>query len=163
MTARKWKPGDVALVRISSDYRPEVAVSGDRQWFVAGPRLGSQHGWPHGRVEVIRPLVVLDPEDPKHVEQLADAILRLDRHEGRPCYSNSCHVTLLADALRAIAAPPTEPFDPKAAVTDYRENIWRLLADGDWVCTSGPDVGEYLDWTRLAAERGPLSIEGESA
>jgi hypothetical protein len=60
MSAREWKPGDVAMVRISSQHQPEGAVSSDRQWFVAGPRLGSQHGWHHDRVEVVRPLVATE-------------------------------------------------------------------------------------------------------
>ena len=153
---REWKPGDVALVQVSSAHGPEVAVSSDSQWFVAGPRLGSQHGWYHDRVTVVRPLVVIDPEDREAVGRLVEVLVHFEG-PGPATFADRIQL-----ALREFAdpTPPTpEPTDATARVTDRRDNIWRLLADGEWVCTSGPDIGEYLTWDRLAAERGPLEVE----
>lgn len=102
-----------------------------------------------------RPLVVIDPEDREQVERLLTSLLGMS-FAAHACGSFTC----LQTALREFANPTTpEPTDPRAHVTDRRENVWRLLADGDWICTSGPDVGEYLAWPRLAAERGPLAVE----
>jgi hypothetical protein len=105
-------------------------------------------------------MVIIDPENDKHVNRLADAFCSA-RWSHMPA-SDECDPltrSSMREALRSLIAPPEEPTDPKARVTDRRENIWRLLADGDWVCTSGPDVGEFIVWQRLADERGPLAVE----
>jgi hypothetical protein len=69
------RESNVALVRVGSEYPPEIAVRGGGifagEWYVGGPRFGSQHGWHEDRIEVIRPLVVIDPEDREQVERLA--------------------------------------------------------------------------------------------
>jgi hypothetical protein len=154
--SREWKPGDVAMVEAGCWANRKVAL-----------RLAE--GWSHangvnvdgdGVVSVARPLVVIDPEDDEWAEALAAAVLteamgyRIDK---------AILVVGLTKGLAEFAKPtppkPPEPTDPTARVTDRRENIWRLLADGDWVCTSGPDIGEYIVWSRLADERGPLTIE----
>ena len=58
------QPYKVALIRISSDRAPEIAISADgHRWYTAGPRLGSQYGWYADHIEIIRPLVVLDLSD----------------------------------------------------------------------------------------------------
>jgi hypothetical protein len=109
--SREFRPGDVALVRITSEYPPEIAVRGGGtwagKWYVAGPRLGSQHGWHEDRIEIIRPLVVIDPEDREQVERLVSAVLTADaaHHEGRACYSTTCHADRMQAALREFAAP----------------------------------------------------------
>ena len=146
---REWKPGDVATwpgmgVVICVGRDDTSPIWSDTAW---AHRWG---GFSHYDGEEIRPLVVIDPENREQVERLR-AALGYDHYYGTG--------GMLAASLREFANPPTpEPTDPKARVTDRRENIWRLLADGDWVCTSGPDIGEYLTWDRLATDRGPLQV-----
>lgn len=137
-----WKPGDVAL--LPNGQRAVVTKRGN---LVYGEESFAKPQSINGKGA--RRLLVIDPEDRESVERLAGG-------EGR------VNVWWLQERLREYANPTpklAEPTDPAARVTDRRENIWRLLADGDWVCTSGPDVGEYIKWDRLAAERGPLSVE----
>lgn len=142
MTAQ-WKPGDVALVqngygvwnRAICQVRPNGGV-----WV-----LGGVYG--HLPLDApARSLAVIDPENLAQVERLRDALWK------------GGLLDMWQDRLREFANTQ-EPTSPAARVTDFRDNIWRLLADGDWVCTSGPDVGEYLIWSQLASERGPLTVE----
>jgi hypothetical protein len=103
------------------------------------------------------PVAVIDPDSPADQRRLLDIL----RNSGafRGVVSQDIALDCIGDALREFANPTlSEPTNPTARVTDRRENIWRLLADGDWVCTSGPDSGEYLAWSGLT-ERGPLSVE----
>lgn len=99
-----------------------------------------------------RRVVVIDPEDDETLRKFAAWTADGDYAEWR--------LDWVREFLRSLVAPPKpdEPTDPAACVTDRRENIWRLLADGDWVCTSGPDVGEYLNWDQLAGDRGPVTV-----
>ena len=147
-----WKPG-------------QVVTNTAGLWLIYGRGGETWAMGPGGNVPADmlvnpRSLVVIDPEDAKAVERLRDALpadwCLTEDAETRDETFEAVHA-----ALREFAnpTPPTEPTDPTARVEDRRENIWRLLADGDWVCTSGPDIGEYLEWSRLAAERGPLTIE----
>ena len=105
-----------------------------------------------------KPVVVIDFNDREQVERLADALIHArQNHPHGNAYPGE--VDHMQAALREFANPtPSEPTDPKARVTDGRENVWRLLADGDWVCVDGPDIGEYLAWWQLA-ERGPLAVQ----
>jgi hypothetical protein len=155
--SREWKPGDVAMVRVSEEYAPEVAVSSDRQWFVAGPRLGSRHGWYHANVEVIRPLVVIDPEDAEQVERLAstDALRGLGGSFDSLAYN-------LADALREFANPtppkPQEPMGLGAVVEDAEGERYVRHADCNhperpWQALNG-SIWNYaaLDVVRVLSE-----------
>jgi hypothetical protein len=150
---REWKPGDVA------------SVGGMHALYTDG-NIGPEFHFADGsvcRAEIvpaIRPLVVIDPEDAEAVERLLKSY-HAQYPMDWPGDTDATHARNLAAALREFAnpTPATEPTDPRARVEDRRENIWRLLADGDWVCTSGPDIGEYIAWARLASERGPLSVE----
>lgn len=164
MTAREWKPSDVALLMTEAGERVgfRTGIPSNMGWQYA--REVGQNTWSadtSGYVTPIRHFVVIDPED-------RDQIRNIEADMSRRCgwlLSGELRVDALQATLREIADPappkPPEPTDPHAIVTDRRENIWRLLADGDWVCTSGPDIGEYLVWQQLA-ERGPLSIEATS-
>lgn len=112
----------------------------------------------------LRPLIVIDPEDEAESEAIIQAFVASGVWRVIPIGVEDTHAyrrqQVQAALLSLIAPPkPDEPTDPKARVTDRRENIWRLLADGDWVCTSGPDCGEYLEWRSLTG-RGPLTVEG---
>lgn len=153
--AREFKPGDVALVTTAAGPQRALytGIQGD-QWI-------SESGWVSADfVLEARPLVVIDPEDREQVERLASAYS--DAHLLATGRERTLATPSLQAALREYADPtppkPDEPTDPAAVVTDHRENTWRLLADGDWVCTYGPDHGEYLNWARLT-DRGPLEIE----
>ena len=171
---REWKPGDVAVITEYGDETPAVLVA-DNACEAAGHGSSGSHWhyftrnpdgstWTSNPSPAARPLVVIDPQDREQVERLRD--LWDDAHEDqqghRPSHSGKCaRGNCLQAALREFANPtPPEPTDPRAYVTDRRENVWRLLADGDWVCTSGPDIGEYIVWSRLVAERGPVEVEG---
>ena len=149
----QWKPGDVALVRpIYCDHPDVIAVRTG-----VPPNMGwsysmrtsdgsSTRTWasdPDG-LTVVRPLVVIDPAANPYSKGTASWIDWIE-HEY---------------LVQSRPPEPDEPTDPKAHVTDRRDNIWRLLADGDWVCTSGPDIGEYLVWWQLA-KRGGVEVLSE--
>lgn len=169
MSAREFKPGDVAML---------ATEGGERIGFRCG--VPSNMGWEYARevgqatwssdstgyATPIRPLVVIDPEDREQVERLYD-ILSADSMNYEGALVNSRAIlprTSLQAALREFVNPTppplAEPTDPKARITDGRENVWRLLADGDWICVDGPDIGEYLAWWQLA-ERGPRLLAGD--
>lgn len=165
-----WNPGAVALVSTPglSERRATWATTCPREahpatphWHIAD-RDTYLPAFAHGLR--VRPLAVIDSENREQVERLArashDAIHRPGSFDSKDPLSRGVLTDLMQAALREFASPtPTEPSDPKARVSDRRDNIWRLLADGDWVCVCGPDIGEYIAWSRLAAERGPLTVE----
>ena len=113
-----------------------------------------------------RRVAVIDPDDREAVERLRD--LWDAAHEQQEGHLPSLHKkgargNCLHAALREfVNSTPPEPTNSKACVTDRRGGAWRLLADGDWVCVDGPDVGEYLNWHGLT-KRGPLTIETPDA
>jgi hypothetical protein len=154
--SRGWKPGDVAVLTFDADYDAAVGV-----------RRAENDGWYHsggfgggGAYDTIggyaaRALAGIDPESDGDRARLFSVL--------RDASGFQHTDEELRSALREFANPtppkPEEPTDPKARVTDRRDNIWRQLADGDWVCTSGPDIGEYLNWDQLAGDRGPVEVQ----
>lgn len=167
----EWKPGDVALRIGAASFGNMIGIRvsgcpwghGDRDWSETPHWHYENGGWsPADTATPHRPLVVIDPEDRQQVERLGDAfcLARWDHLPG----SNECDPLTFSSmqaALREFAnpTPPKPPQDVTARVTDRRDNIWRLLADGEWVCVDGPDSGEYIAWDRLASERGPLEVQ----
>lgn len=157
MSGREWKPGDVAMVR------NEYGVWNRAICSVKPIGIVWQYGVSDSLAAInaeARPLVVIDPEDECVAEDLVKAFVAggvwrvipadVDSHEYRR--------QQIQDVLRSLVRDqPEEPTDPKARVEDRRDNVWRLLADGEWVCTSGPDIGEYLTWSGLV-QRGPLEV-----
>jgi hypothetical protein len=142
-----------ALIRVGHGYAPEVGISIDgRQWFVAGPRLGSRHGWYADNIEVIRPLVVIDPEDREQVERLAEAV---NAAIASPERMTSLEV--MQAALREFADPtppkPDEPTGLGAVVVDESEVEWVHLGSGLWCygTTDGPSHG--FEWAHVHAVR----------
>lgn len=163
--SENWKPGDAEFAQIAW-----TSTSGRHGGNGLALRCSDSYDESHWRTQAfgiipdawvtdVRRLVVIDPEDREQVERLVETI-RIEADKGDRRVIVGGYVDAVQAALREFAnpTPPTEPTDPKARVTDRRENVWRLLADGDWVCTSGPDVGEYLVWWQLA-ERGQLEVE----
>lgn len=149
----QWKPGTLAMVRlVGADAKPYRAFySGYHgNWISAEGGVLNTTTYP----PEVRPLVVIDPQDLKVPIALGQRIGRLVAQPGDDI---SHLIDTVQGFFREVALD--EPTDPKTRVTDRRDNIWRLLADGDWVCTSGPDTGEYITWSRLAADRGPLTTE----
>lgn len=164
MSAGDFKPGTVVSCYVSTRDRRHVAVRVEDD----GYEWRLLDGWDadldligDSVVSDVRRLVILELPDgalagwPTLVHHLEIAKEKTGLH------------MVFGGLIRQINAQtrepkPEEPTDPKACVADRRENIWRRLADGDWVCTSGPDVGEYLTWSQLT-ERGPLIIDGGAA
>lgn len=142
---------EVALIRVGrgSDrfpHAPEVGVrdhSGDR-WYVAGPRLGSQHGWYDSQVEVVRHLAVIDPEDPRDVSTLIE---EWDSARVHAATSSSVAFTRAASALRRYATPrDPEPTGLGAVVVDTDGRRWVHIGGGHWASrlsdrTAGYGVG----------------------
>lgn len=175
-----FNPGDVAYVTLGERVYPGSHKEGETVLMVRGYPKGRQDCWRSAETGVVyqdhevsnaRPAVVIDPEQvmvdgtfarefvtpmmlPRVVANIA---AHLDENDDVPTWV--AVLRALSAALQQDPPKPDEPTDPTARVTDRRENIWRLLADGEWVCTSGPDIGEYLVWSRLATERGPLTVE----
>lgn len=146
-----WKPGDIVCGLLEGCEIVGVVhhLSGPPLVYY-GDSVGSGSA-PLDRLINVRRMAVVDPEDDGNLNALRRALYK----EGIAQFP----LTSLKAAIREFTAPtPSEPTDPRARVSDRRDNIWRLLADGDWVCTSGPDCGEYLIWSRLAADRGPLAV-----
>ena len=109
-----------------------------------------------------KPVVVIDP----HVAGSRQPIQFWLRRSADSLRNISLHTQagVLDRLADQIDPKPDEPTDPKARVTDKRDNIWRLLADGDWVCVDGPDRGEYRAWSHLADSPGVRVLpEGEFA
>lgn len=155
--SREWKPGDVVIGKcIDLDCvdveHPAIMGKSGEWWLLDIGEYSSE-------IRPARPLVVIDPEDWRQVDVLHHKIMLACASDLR---SPAVTVADVRSGLLQYAADPPmlpPPADAAARVTDRRDNIWRLLADGDWVCTSGPDIGEYLAWDRLASERGPLEVQ----
>lgn len=144
-----YPTGTVALIRVSDDYSPEIGIKGGNQWYVAGPRLGSRHGWHN--VRVVRLLVVIDPEDREQVERLTGILI--DAMHGWP-EPKGLSPSLVADALRSLIAPPKpeEPTGLGAVVEDAEGNLWvQVYEKGLWQRSDDRDV--WTVWEKFSAVR----------
>ncbi|MDR7253747.1 hypothetical protein J2X46_002737 [Nocardioides sp. BE266] len=162
---REWKPGNVALVRGTIGVDAVAVRSGvpsNMGWAYNGDGPDTKNYgncWMSDRDgdAVIRPLVVIDPEDREQIERLRDLMVGHDIHEGRPCYSTTCHADRLADALHEFANPtplkPDEPTGLGAVVEDEKGDHWvRLDASGVWACSEDEDrTATY--WPKVTAVR----------
>jgi hypothetical protein len=92
VSAREWKPGDVAMVPFLGESR--ICVYTDGGW--VGGKLSEKAGVDH--YAGARHLVVIDPEDYAQVERLADLLSVKGVHVGRTSAVHEC--VALADALR---------------------------------------------------------------
>lgn len=74
---REWQPGDVALIEVGGRTARAMrqCVQGDSLWSSAERLLGVyDHYDAAGPVTVVRPLVVIDPEDREQVERLSEMV-----------------------------------------------------------------------------------------
>lgn len=139
MSAREWKPGDVAMIEEADGTKSRAVRSADgSRWVVESRSL------PMRKVIGARPLVVIDPEDREQVERLMDGVTWL--------FTNA-DVEATQAALREFANPkppkPVEPTGLGAVVEDADGKRWVLSADADcanpWNEASGYDTREWSD------------------
>lgn len=142
MSAREWKPGDVAEYDNTRIFRTEdstgarwVDADGDERF---GPAL-----------RTARPLVVIDPEDREQVERLAIAYTLRHNYAGKPWEDREQHnrdlvIDSLADALREFANPkPPKPDEPRG--------LGAVVEDA-----------EGLRWVRTGVEPYPWASTGQT-
>ena len=117
MSAREWAPGDVALVRPMYCDHPDVVavrtgVPGNEGWAYSmvadnGKTTQSWSSDPDG-LSVVRPLVVIDPEDREQVERL----VRIYYHDGGGPLDELA--SRMQAALRGFVNPkPQKPEEPQ--------------------------------------------------
>lgn len=145
---RDWKPGDVAMVR-SRKYPDEIpdeprilgGADGARWWGTTGFLRDED-------AEIVRPLVVIDPEDREQVERL------LHRYHSWKWTADiaNASITDMQDALREFANPtPPKPDEPRglyAVVEDDRAVEWvRANRSGvaPWKCLTNDRWFDYED------------------
>lgn len=142
--SRDWKPGDVAALVLKQ--RADGRTDTDREAVGIRDNVGSwASGAAIGRtaydkdVVEARPLLLIDPEDPRQIERLCGAMLTVDNHDGRPCYSTTCHVARLGEAIRLLIASP-KPEEPTGlgAVVEDDGNTWTrvittFISDYPWI------------------------------
>lgn len=158
MTAREFQPGEVALIEVGSSARAHVAIRDSS----AGWLIGDSHAWrflldrQDPEVTVVRPLVVIDPEDREQVERLTAALI------GAP----DPFVARIDDvqaALREYANPtppkPPEPTGLGAVVEDAEGKRW-VRNNPRGVAAWSPEnagadglAGPYRHYDRVAAVR----------
>lgn len=158
MSARQWKPGDVAL-RTWDGRHPQLAYVVNQ---CSDPHLDGIHwhvapdGWDPINVEddfpsaAFRPLVVIDPESEGDTQRLADLV--------NAAIASHDHLTsreVMQAALREFAnpTPPDEPTGLGAVVVDESEVEWVHLGSGLWCygTTDGPSHG--FEWAHVHAVR----------
>lgn len=162
MSEHNWKPGDVVTATVKGRENVRLVAGWSKyvpqlRWCEMSPRWGDgdddECWFMPSQVSDHRRLVTIDPENRDDVDRFRQIASRLADEVPYDDDAGS-YTTAMQAAFREYATPPlAEPTDPATRITDQRDNIWRLLADGEWVCTSGPDIGEYLRWAHLA-ERG---------
>lgn len=153
MSARQWKPGDVALVECS-----------DGEWRQATcERHGScadllvwrfpDRVYRHVSNGPARPLVIIDPEDHEQVRRINDAQNREYIRRGVPVAADE-DVEVLQAALRSLIADPKpdEPLGLGAVVVDANGTRWIRTGDCslDWVTEFNT---ETHPWSKIAAVR----------
>lgn len=100
MSAREWKPGDVAMSHVEG-FDPRVAMRVDfknKQWIDAdGDPLSDPDGG-----TTFRPLVVLDPENDDQVDGFCKALVEAMHRAGDVAgAAHGIHPATVAAALRA--------------------------------------------------------------
>lgn len=163
MSAREWKPGDVAMVSVRGA-DPVIAIRDSYGWAhnTLGPGRAHAHWTAFCEVEPIHPLVVIDPEDREQVERLMSVYVSEALDRGAMSYSG--HVDKRNDsmqaALREFATPtPPKPDEPQglgAVVEDAAGHLWVKVPGEDgtkssqtWTSAHSTDA----TWDAVAAVR----------
>jgi hypothetical protein len=128
--SREWKPGDVAMVTLTTGQTAPAMRSGtDRgEWY--GPMRDDSPSFLVGDALVAsaHPLTVIDAEDREQVERLAERI-------GHLWTSHNYVVDVVQAALREFADPkppkPEEPTGLGAVVEDAEGHRWVLVGPGE--------------------------------
>lgn len=122
---REFKPGDVAMVSYGKAGREKVMLRGTNgRWWEPTGSFSDQHA------RTVRPLVVIDPEDPESFIQSAlteiERVLSLDSDDRHYVREG------IAAALREFADPtPSKPEEPTglgAVVEDRKGGEWVRMA-----------------------------------
>ena len=144
MSARDWQPGDVGIV--DGGYKGlvfrclDIANEDEARWMT--PRDGRFYG----SDSRVRPLVVIDPEDPQQVERLYGAL------------AARVGMATISEALRSLVAlpKPEEPTGLGAVVEDEDGEKWlRCFGDaGYFVWRKAEDFeSRRLRYTDITAVR----------
>ena len=160
-----YEPGTVALVMAKhgpgpGDVYPMSRYSGG--WALL---TSPDYFWTDENARVIRPLVVIDPEDRVETSRLADLFCdaRWDHTPG----SEECDPltrTAMREALANYVQPkPSEPTGLGAVVADDRGKRWVRVRDGFAWKWRDDHLGEQTSW-EVIAQRNPQTLsEGVSA
>ena len=146
---REWKPGDVALLTTHCCGNLVATKNRGASWHAAGGidlEVTCQ-------IADARPLVVIDPEDPKEMDRFL-GLLRRGNFSVHSCGTSARDY--LAAALREFANPtppkPEEPTGLGAVVEDGQGLKWvRLGQDlADWY---SDDLVAWRQWGDISAVR----------
>jgi len=152
MTKHNWKPGDVALVEVGCSANRRVAfrtgVGGNMGWEYADEHNGEPAkncaSDNSGIVTPVRPLVVIDPENPDVVARLSEILL------ARSAPDPDSRVARLAEALREFAIPRIdEPTGWGAVVVDDNGLTWARWAGATEACPWRLQGGTMASWNYL--------------
>ena len=148
MTQREWKPGDVAMTPEGLTLFCYMTSRGGVEWMTAD--CGN---WIAGITAILRPLVVIDPEDREQVERFTHLFL----HHYWSDADAQTHTDAGQAALREFANPkppkPEEPTGLGAVVEDADGELYVRHGSSDlddsvvW-CNS---VGVGRSWDRVNA------------
>lgn len=139
MSAREWKPGDVAMRQGAYEQMVGLFVEGcpaehgfTNDWSTTPHWHYQNGGWSPADTETEhRPLVVIDPEDREQMERLLDAHNEAEQEaacKGGECGSGSCWIDIMRGTFRIFANPkppkPEEPTGLGAVVEDENGMTW---------------------------------------
>lgn len=139
----EYTPGSLWVVKAESwSPEPVTAVRYERGWYWLDDSdyfINDGINTPAERpVEVMRPLVVIDPENREQVERLAEAIPDCgdptNHCDPQQCLSLSCWIDRVQTALREFAEPtPPKPDEPTGlgAVVEDADGVRWLRGHGD--------------------------------
>ena len=158
MSAREWRPGDVAL-RIDGNDRSlamyarrcNFHATGGAHWHTVHANGLGDWDTEHEGVQWV-PLVVIDPESEDDRDRLCKALVEAMYEAGdRSSASQGVHPATMAVALREFAAPtppkPDEPLGLGAVVRDDNGRVYVRAANDDipWV-----DIKADAFWSKWA-------------
>jgi hypothetical protein len=140
--SREWKPGDVAMIEVGCHANRHVGVFTGAGWRYGDERWVADDA---AIVTVVRPLVVIDPEDREAVERLVHVF-----SGQRDWYADTVRQRsdAMQDALREFANPtPPKPDEPQGlgAVVQREDGIRWVRGERGW--TNLDAQGRFLNWS----------------